>query len=75
MCCREICYREILASMNAPHLMKEVYEGKRFKDGVAVQREASIDAALYAVLAHCTGDASAAQYRSTVFLLWLSICR
>ena len=54
--------------MNAPHLMKEVYEGKRFKDGVAVQREASIDAALYAVLAHCTGDASAAQYRSTVFL-------
>jgi putative transposase len=24
-------------ALNAPHLMKEVYEGKRFKDGVAVQ--------------------------------------
>jgi len=24
-------------SLNAPHLMKQVYEGKRFKDGVAVQ--------------------------------------
>jgi hypothetical protein len=23
-------------ALNAPHLMKEVYEGKRFKDGVAV---------------------------------------
>jgi len=26
-------------ALNAPHLMKEVYEGKRFKDGVAVQSQ------------------------------------
>lgn len=28
---------ELIAPLNAPHLMREVYEGKPFTDGVAVQ--------------------------------------